>query len=383
MKKGRTLLIFTSVLVVFIAAYLLVGHFLGNTDGDETITATTYVSVTETDPADIRSISYVYEGETYSFEWNGSAWLASTDSKMPIDQTRLGEMASAISVIMADRHLSKTGADNPEYGFDNPDFTIEVTYSDGGKLTYYLGSINSHTGDYYFSVKGKDDVWMVNASLADYFSYTYKSLLTVDSMESIGAERVTKLSAVFPDGRVRTLEKSTATAETAGEDGDEAVAETASETEAEAETEPVTVYIMTNEAGAAAKYDKDAGLAAIYAFTSAPLTPESCVCYYTDENTDFSAYGLEEPITLTITYEKDITITAESSSSTTITKEYTYTLKLGVVYPENSDAEAETEPEAAQEASENTLSKPSAYIMLPDSVMIFSIDIQNADILIY
>ena len=114
----------------------------------------------------------------------------------------------------------------------------------------------------------------------------------------------------------------------------------------------VTYYVLTNEAGSSVELDAETGDSIVKGVLN-PVVLE-CVDYYAEE-TELAAYGLNAPVKLTVHYTEELAISTETSSSGKVETPMQYVITFGFV----------------QSGEE----KASAYMLLPDSDMVFSVDV--------
>lgn len=336
MNKGVKLLLAVAVLGVLIAAWFGVRSIPQGTEAlDE---ETTYLFVVATDPATLTFMEYEVNGETVSFEYKDGKWINPADEYMPLDQTQVGTIASALTTVACNRFISADGNSSAEYGLDAPSYRITMKYNDGSTVEYYIGLQNKHTTEYYLSVKGSGAVYGVNAAILDYCTAVYEDMLVLDEIEEIAYDKVNKLVAELSGGNV-TLEKLTRKEETQIEDG-----ETVEST--------VTYYVLTNEAGSAVELDAETGDSIVKGVLN-PVVLE-CVDYYAEES-ELAAYGLNTPVKLTVHYTEELAISTETSSSGKVHTPMQYTIRFGFVQTGEEKADA--------------------YMILPDSDMVFSVDV--------
>ncbi|MBQ2734118.1 MAG: DUF4340 domain-containing protein [Clostridia bacterium] len=336
MNKGVKLLLAVVVLGVLIAAWFGVRGMSDTADEPED--TTTYLFVVRTDPAQLVSIEYDIKGEKVAFEYRDGTWINPAEPYMPLDQTQIATVASALTTVACNRLISAEGNNSAEYGLDAPSYSITMKYTDGSTVEYYIGLQNKHTSEYYLSVKGSAAVYSVNPAILDYCSNKYEDLLVLDEIEDIAASKVNKIVTESEKGTV-TLEKLTRTVSAESEDGGtEEISE--------------TYYVLTNEAGSAVELDAETGDEIV----DGVLTPIvlSCPDYHLEEN-ERGTYGLASPTKLTVHYTEELEISTENSSAGKVQTPMKYEISFGFV--------------------QNGEEKAVAYMQLPDSDMVFSVDI--------
>ena len=335
MNKGVKLLLAVVVLGVLVAAWFGVRNISDSTEEPEE--TTTYIFVVETDPAELTRMEYEANGDVVAFEYSDGKWVNPSDPYMPLDQTQVATIASALTTVACNRVVSADASESAEYGLDAPSYRITMKYSDGSAVEYYLGAQNKHTSEYYLSVKGSTAVYSVNPAILDYCGFAYDDMLVLDEIEDIAANKVDKIVTETATGTI-TLEKLTRTVTVTNEDG------TTEDSEG-------TYYVLTNEAGSAVELDAETGDDIVDGVLS-PIVL-SCPDYHVEES-ERAAYGLDDPIKLTVYYTEELEVSTESSSAGKVQTSMQYVITFGMV--ENGEEEAE------------------AYMVLPDSDMVFAVD---------
>ena len=336
MKKGIKLILAAVALCVLVGAWLLVRRI---PDSDQEPAATTeLIYVVKTDPALLSTMEYSFGGETYRFAYTNGKWVNPADLHMPLDQTELGYTASALTTVACNRFVSDSGADGEEYGLDEPGYRIVLTYTDGSSVSYKIGDKNIHTSDYYFAVEGNSSVYMVNAALLGYCDRTYDELLSLDKIREIDAEAVTKIISETPTGTITFTPGERTVTET-----DEEGNETSSQE---------VYYTLKNEAENESELDETSGSAVLKGILSTVIV--SCADYYA-ESAELAAYGLDAATTVTIYYTVEQAASSESATTGTVKTEVSYTLSFGFI-----------------EEADGTRT---AYLRLPESDMVFRVDI--------
>ena len=138
--------------------------------------------IAEYDYTTVTHLSYTKKGgEKLSFSVEGGTWVLDSDRHFPLDITTVTKMAAAIAQIAVECEVDG-GSDESVYGLDDPEYTITVSYSEGGEHTYKIGSYNSFNSSYYFSADG--DYYMIASGLLPYFNYTLDELMLLDTNPS-------------------------------------------------------------------------------------------------------------------------------------------------------------------------------------------------------
>ncbi|MEA4832859.1 MAG: DUF4340 domain-containing protein [Oscillospiraceae bacterium] len=188
-KKIITLVILVVVVGAFSIIYAVLSNSEQPADTGETDTGSSKIMLADFDYINICKIEYVSQTETLSFEKDTDKWYLSSDRSFPLDTTAVTAMATAIASIGAERFVEENPSDISQYGFDHPNYTIKITYSDGTNYTYLIGDYNLFNACNYFMVDGSGKVYMVLSALSDYFNHTLKDLAVLDTIPTFDSEK--------------------------------------------------------------------------------------------------------------------------------------------------------------------------------------------------
>lgn len=278
-KSGKIvpLLVMAVLIVGLFAAYKMMDAKTPSAT-DSADTGDSVIMLIDRTSAEVATISYrLGEGDTYEFSIrpDTGAWAYADEPHFPLNQTTVGTMAAAICRIGAYRHLED--GDTGEYGFDTPDLTVTVGYTDGTECRYAIGDVNTVTGYRYFKDLDSGAVYTIAAALFDYFDYTLDDLFVYDTLPGdIESAHITSFTV--------------------------------------AEGDSVTEIT-----------DADAVTAMYAAFTA--LAPSAYADPYADE-TESAAYGIGA-CTLTVSYKRAVQITDASGAASTTRIPATFSIDFG------------------------------------------------------
>lgn len=237
----------------------------------------TSIMLAEYDASTTSSISYSRAGEDFlTFTVKNGAWVYEADPEFPLNQETVGYMASALSSMAAIRTVDEV--DKDAYGLTEPAYVIKVSYTDGTSHVYSIGSYNSFTGGYYFTMDG--DCYMISSGLIPYFDYGLSDLLALDTIPVSEWQDIGYVTSV-------TVTKDGVSNE------------------------------ITDEAGMTEALEKLGALS---------LTV--CTDYHADGD-EKATYGMDGTDSVSVKYKKAVTSTDESGNQSTNYLETTYTFVIG------------------------------------------------------
>lgn len=233
--------------------------------------------VAEYDASTMTELTYQRDGEDpVELYVSNGLWHLKSDDTFPVNQTTVGSMASAISSIAVQNHV--TEGDPADYGLTEPAYRVEVTYEDGTSHQYRIGDYNSFGGGmYYFMMDGT--MYTISAGLTNYFDYTLDDLLQLESMPTDIEQDYINSITVTVDGVDKVI-------------------------------------------------DDANGIASLFdIFGDIRLT--NCADYYADETERAETYGLDESDKMVISYKRAVTTQDENGNQTTNRLDTSYTFVFG------------------------------------------------------
>lgn len=294
MKRGKKLMGLLAVLVALIGATLVATSL--NPEKEETEEETGTVVFT-LDGDSVTALSWDYS-EELEFVRDGD-WEYAPDAAFPLDESYIDAALSTLAEVTSFKTIE--GAENlDQYGLEVPICTITVTAEE--TYTLAIGEETSMGGQRYFST-GDGNVYLVDESVMDPFSYGLYDLLKLESIPSM-----TEVVGMTLDCDTQSYEIT--------------YREDSGLTYADEEY----VWYMGDTA-------LDTELTQALLETVTDLSWTECVDY---NATDLSAYGLDDPMaTVTIRYiqtaQVDTGETDEEGNAITemVESEESFTLEMG------------------------------------------------------
>lgn len=301
MKREKKLLLLCLALIIVAGAAVAAVKYIPDEEVEEAET----IEVCTIDTGTITRLEWSYEGESLSFDCDGSVWSYTDDADFPLDADYMNAMTSAVSEVTATKVIEAV-EDPAEYGLDEPDCSITVTCGDAA-TTIDIGDETSLDGLRYVSV-GDGNVYLVSSDLLTNFSCGLYDLVSMEALPdmsdlvSITVERPSGTLAIdcLEDGGYGLTDRYMYFAEDGGE-----------------------YTALSNE------------LAYSFIYQVTGLSWGSCVDYKAEPKT-LGDYGLDTPsVTVTVDYiettEVETNETDEDGNAVTETRteEKSLTLELG------------------------------------------------------
>lgn len=183
-----------AVLVVLVGGFFLLRAYNDKQAEAADETESTTITIVDGDSDDVTGLSYVYDGETYTFEKEDDTWYYADDHSINITQATITTMISRVMPLEAEQVITDV-TDYDQYGLAEPERTITITTADAS-YTYYIGDANEiMDGNYYLQVDGSEDVLLVDYYIVTSFNKTLDDLIeeeeeaeTTESSESAETE---------------------------------------------------------------------------------------------------------------------------------------------------------------------------------------------------
>ncbi len=175
MKKIKSLLILSAVLVLLLMVYLVVSPMWSEDNNGDTTTAQPEHTVAVIDHNTLKGFELTKNDEsssetlTFTLKEDLTGWIWSENSDIPLDNDVFASVVTALTDATSAYKLENVASDDlATYGLDAPAYTLKLSFDGGSEKIYYVGSLNSFNSLYYFSEAGaKDTVYMVDASVPE------------------------------------------------------------------------------------------------------------------------------------------------------------------------------------------------------------------------
>lgn len=200
-------------LVVLAAAFRGIRQYNKNAASATSTTEDTQETVLDVNSDDITSFSYVYEGETYSFEKVDDTWYYADDHSLNLKQERIKAMILKVAPLKVNQVIENV-TDMSQYGLANPERTIQYETADRSVIIN-VGNLNSMTIQYYIAFPSEMTVYVVTTNVVTGFDYTLDDLVEVEeTIEETESIETTESAETETTESAETVEMETAATET-------------------------------------------------------------------------------------------------------------------------------------------------------------------------
>ena len=185
-KKQKQMIGMLVALIVLAAAFLGLRQYNKNEAEDTSVMEDTDETVLDVNYDDLTSFSYVYEGETYSFEKEDDTWYYTDDHSLNLNQNKLKAMLLKVAPLKVNQVIENV-TDMSQYGLANPERTISYETADRSVIIN-VGDLNSMTSQYYIAFPSEMTVYVVTTNVVTGFNYALDDLVEETTEETAAAE---------------------------------------------------------------------------------------------------------------------------------------------------------------------------------------------------
>lgn len=279
-NKALPLIVLVAVLAVLMIGYLALSAANDKREAEEAAAAAadTTIMLAEQDYTTITELKYRSgDGDWITLNQSGGVWTLADDPKFPLDQNTAAGLGAAIASIGAIRTVEEgTAAD---YGLDEPECEIHVSYGAGTTYEYAIGDRNSFNDAYYF----RDDdgsFYMIASGLLTYFQTELTDMIVLDTaLDTLTDADIVRFTVA---------------------DGDKT-----------GEFRQTAEEVTTDDGTTSTVYSED--VTALYDLFC-ELDLFSWADYYADSAEMAQVYGIDQTRSLTLTYKKSVAVDANAGT---------------------------------------------------------------------
>lgn len=192
-KQKRTFLILTIVLVACLAGYLGLLNYNKYKSDDDSESESDSVEALSLDASDVNSVSFLIDGQEYSFsriksESSGSdddeQWGCDNDTSLKINTSKVTSLLGNATSITASKKFD-SDADTSDFGLDEPQNVVKLSTADK-TYTITIGEKNAMLGEYY--IKVNDDIYLSGTTIPGTIPDSIDDMIATKDSESTETE---------------------------------------------------------------------------------------------------------------------------------------------------------------------------------------------------
>lgn len=172
-KRVKNLLIACSVLVLFIVVFLILKLTEApalQEDSSDVQTAPV-VQFFEQEKENVNKVSVKNLNGEYTVVKNNSSWIIPENYDAPLNESTISVFIDGCTGLTSKQTVEENAQDITKYGLKSPTAEVKIEYNDENKtiVEFLIGNVVPTAAQYYFSLKGSNDVYTVNKSAVSSF----------------------------------------------------------------------------------------------------------------------------------------------------------------------------------------------------------------------
>lgn len=214
-KQKRTFVILAIVLVACLAGYLGLLNYNKYKSDDDSESESDSVEALSLDSSDVKSISFLIDGQEYTFsriksedtsdetestesektdtesETNSDEnstdddqWVCDNDTSLKINTSKVTSLLGNATSITASKKFD-SDADTSDFGLDEPQNVVKLSTADE-TYTIIIGEKNAMLGEYY--IKVNDDVYLSSTTILGTIPDSIDDMVAAEDSESTETE---------------------------------------------------------------------------------------------------------------------------------------------------------------------------------------------------
>lgn len=213
-KQKRTFVILAIVLVACLAGYLGLLNYNKYKSDDDSESESDSVEALSLDSSDVESISFLIDGQEYSFSRikseatsdetektdtdseedstensesstdDDDQWVCDNDTSLKINTSKVTSLLGNATSITASKKFD-SDADTSDFGLDEPQNVVKLSTADE-TYTITIGEKNAMLGEYY--IKVNDDVYLSSNTILGTIPDSIDDMVATEDSESTETE---------------------------------------------------------------------------------------------------------------------------------------------------------------------------------------------------
>ena len=268
MKKKKGLIAGIVILLILIGVYI--GLKVAGPKEKEEQTEEKEITAFEVEAENISQVSIENDGVLYTFVKEEDTWKYAEDENLPLNQDIISNIISGLTSVKAQREL--TDVENfADYGLSEPKLRATITAKNNEQTELNFGDDNEAVSGTYMSIGNNEKIYLVNSSLKTDLQFEKNDLAKMEELPQIAVGNIKKIEISSESG-VKTLQ----------------------------EEEVGGLWTLYKEDGSQVSVDTSKVNDYMNYFSSLSLMK-----FISYDISDLSAYGLDNPKKITVSYEEE------------------------------------------------------------------------------
>lgn len=211
-KQKRTFVILAIVLAACLAGYLGLLNYNKYKSDDDSESESDSVEALSLDSSDVNSVSFLIDGQEYSFSRiksddtsdetestesektdtesessdsdDDEQWVCNNDTSLKINTSKVTSLLGNATSITASKKFD-SDADTSDFGLDEPQNVVKLS-TDDKTYTITIGEKNAMLGEYY--IKVNDDVYLSSTTILGTIPDSIDDMIATKDSESTETE---------------------------------------------------------------------------------------------------------------------------------------------------------------------------------------------------
>ena len=268
MKKKKGLIAGIVILLILIGVYI--GLKVAGPKEKEEQTEEKEITAFEVEVENVSQVSIENDGVLYTFVKEEDTWKYAEDENLPLNQDIISNIISGLTSVKAQREL--TDVENfADYGLSEPKLRATITAKNNEQTVLNFGDDNEAISGTYMSIGNNEKIYLVNSSLKTDLQFEKNDLAKMEELPQIAVGNIKKIEISSESG-VKTLQ----------------------------EEEVGGLWTLYKEDGSQVSVDTSKVNDYMNYFSSLSLMK-----FISYDISDLSAYGLDNPKKITVSYEEE------------------------------------------------------------------------------
>lgn len=268
MKKKKGLIAGIVILLILIGVYI--GLKVAGPKEKEEQTEKKEITAFEVEVENVSQVSIENDGVLYTFVKEEDTWKYAEDENLPLNQDIISNIISGLTSVKAQREL--TDVENfADYGLSEPKLRATITAKNNEQTVLNFGDDNEAISGTYMSIGNNEKIYLVDSSLKTDLQFEKNDLAKMEELPQIAVGNIKKIEISSESG-VKTLQ----------------------------EEEVGGLWTLYKEDGSQVSVDTSKVNDYMNYFSSLSLMK-----FISYDISDLSAYGLDNPKKITVSYEEE------------------------------------------------------------------------------
>ena len=268
MKKKKGLIAGIVILLILIGVYI--GLKVAGPKEKEEQTEEKEITAFEVEAENISQVSIENDGVLYTFVKEEDTWKYAEDENLPLNQDIISNIISGLTSVKAQRELMDV-ENFADYGLSEPKLRATITAKNNEQTVLNFGDDNEAISGTYMSIGNNEKIYLVNSSLKTDLQFEKNDLAKMEELPQIAVGNIKKIEISSESG-VKTLQ----------------------------EEEVGGLWTLYKEDGSQVSVDTSKVNDYMNYFSSLSLMK-----FISYDISDLSAYGLDNPKKITVSYEEE------------------------------------------------------------------------------